>query len=486
MDLRALYAQQLAERGFRPDPVQAAVIDRLDNLRQRLIAANEADSSLVRRWFGALGGKPAVEPVRGLYLWGGVGRGKTWMMDLFYQSLPFPERRRKHFHRFMHDVHAELKTLSQREAPLDVVAERMAQDARVLCFDELFVSDIADAMILGGLFAALFKRGVTLVATSNVEPRNLYKDGLQRQRFLPTIDLLEKNVDVLAVDGATDYRLRSLTQAGTYLPTSAPDTQQRLNDLFNELADHDSSDAQSKSAPPARTNATGIPAPGTTEEPNSIAAPADHTASTAADRDPATAELHATAASAARTARSSAPATKHQPVSNPNTTGNHAPSSTAQPNSTGAPTTAASVTRPTNQNHRPWPTNAAIDPTHSIEIEGRRIPVIRESGGVVWLDFMALCSGPRSQEDYIEIARNYQSVIVSNVPVFDSLHEDEARRFIALVDELYDRNVNLIVSAAAPPMELYHGDRVAFQFERTASRLIEMQSEEYLAREHRP
>jgi cell division protein ZapE len=402
MDLRALYAQQLTERGFRADPVQAAVVDRLDDLRQRLIVAREADASIMRRWFSALGSKSASEPVRGIYLWGGVGRGKTWMMDLFYQSLPFPERRRRHFHRFMHDVHAELKSLQQREAPLEAVADRIAQDTRVLCFDEFFVSDIADAMILGGLFAALFKRGVTLVATSNVEPRNLYKDGLQRQRFLPTIDLLEQHVDVVAVDGPTDYRLRRLTQAGTYLPSDAPDTGKRLRELFDELADHDGDDS------PPRGNAPSKP-------------PAE-------------------------------PATR----------------------------------RNINQSGRPWPTQAPVDPDSSIEIEGRRIPVICERGGVVWFDFMALCSGPRSQEDYIEIARNYQSVIVSDIPVFDSLHEDEARRFIALVDELYDRNVNLIVSAAAPPIDLYRGDRVAFQFERTASRLIEMQSEEYLAREHRP
>src|SRR5882724_9514094 len=251
MDLRALYAQQVAERGFRADPVQAAVVDRLSDLQQRLIAAREADSSLVRRWFGALGAKTSSDPVRGIYLWGGVGRGKTWMMDLFYQSLPFPERRRRHFHRFMHDVHAELKTLQQREAPLDVVADRIAQETRVLCFDEFFVADIADAMILGGLYAALFKRGVTLVATSNVEPRNLYKDGLQRQRFLPTIDLLNHHLDLIAVDGTTDYRLRRLTQAGTYLPSSAPDTERRLKELFDELADHDGGDPAGNSRPGA-------------------------------------------------------------------------------------------------------------------------------------------------------------------------------------------------------------------------------------------
>jgi cell division protein ZapE len=409
MDLRSLYTQQLAERGFRADPVQAAVVDRLDDLRQRLITAREDNFSLVRRLLGTLGGKNGSNPVRGIYLWGGVGRGKTWMMDLFFQSLPFPERRRRHFHRFMHDVHAELKTLQQREAPLEVVADRLAQETRVLCFDELFVSDIADAMILGGLFAALFERGVTLVATSNVQPRNLYKDGLQRQRFIPTIDILERNVDVVAVDGAVDYRLRRLTQAGTYLSSGAPDSARRLRELFNELADHDGNRNGD--------NGGGI--------------------------DP--------------------------------TTG-------------GGPTPGASPHRSPGAGGRGSPdaARAIKGAARSIEIEGRHIPVISESGGVVWFDFMALCSGPRSQEDYIEIARDYQSVIVSNIPVFDAHLEDEARRFIALVDELYDRNVNLIVSAAASPTELYRGERVAFPFERTASRLIEMQSEEYLAREHRP
>jgi predicted ATPase len=442
-DLRALYAQQVAERGFRADPVQAAVVDRLSDLRQRLITAREADSSLVRRWFSAFGGKPASEPVRGIYLWGGVGRGKTWMMDLFYQSLPFPERRRRHFHRFMHDVHAELKTLQHREAPLDVVADRIAQDARVLCFDELFVADIADAMILGGLFAALFKRGVTLVSTSNVQPRDLYKNGLQRQRFIPTIELLERHVDVVAVDGATDYRLRRLTQAGTYLSSSAPDTVQRLKALFCELAD--------------RRDSTAI-----------------------ASGDSGDATIRGTIASA----NSGDPTTRGTIAGDdpggPTTGGDagHLAAARVDPH-------VAPVTRVVNQSGRPWP-RQAVDPANSIEIEGRRIPVVCESGGVVWFDFMALCSGPRSQDDYIEIARDYQSVIVSDVPVLDALHEDEARRFIALVDELYDRNVNLIASAAAPPTELYRGDRVAFQFERTVSRLIEMQSEEYLAREHRP
>lgn len=364
--LRALYARQLEERGFQQDPAQLAAVDALDDLRSRLIAARQAKAGGARRWLARLSRRDPDPPERGLYLWGGVGRGKTWLMDLFFQSLPFPERRRRHFHRFMHDVHAELRTLRDQESPLEIVAERIARQTRVLCFDELFVTDIADAMLLGGLFDGLFRRGVTLVATSNVPPRDLYKDGLQRQRFMPAIELLERHTDVLRLAGATDYRLRQLTQAGTYLPSNAPDTPRRLASLFTELSDGGGR------------------------------------------------------------------------------TGGH------------------------------------------IEIEGRKIPVVRESDTAVWFEFAALCEGPRSQNDYIEIAREYQSVLVSDVPVLDSASENAARRFIALVDELYDRNVNLVVSAAAPPQELYRGERLRFEFERTVSRLIEMQSEEYLAREHRP
>jgi cell division protein ZapE len=377
IDLRALYKLQVDQRGFSSDPSQLAAVDRLEDLRNRLIASRHADTSLLRRWLGALGAQSAYPPVRGIYMWGGVGRGKTWLMDLFFQSLPPGGARRRHFHRFMHDVHVELKDLQQLQDPLEVIAERISRQTRVLCFDELFVADIADAMILGGLFAGLFKRVVTLVATSNVAPAQLYKDGLQHQRFEPTIALIEQNVDVMVFDGSTDYRLRRLTQAGTYLPSADAGSARRLEALFSELADQRGSGERASDAQ------------------------ADHAGG-------------------------------------------------------------------------------------SIEIEGRAIPVKREHGGVVWFDFMALCSGPRSQDDYIEIARDYQSVIISDVPVFDSATENEARRFIALVDELYDHNVNLIVSAAAPPRGLYRGDRVAALFARTSSRLMEMQSEEYLTREHRP
>jgi cell division protein ZapE len=363
-ELVRAYHRELSERHFSSDPAQLQALAALDRLRGRLIGARSATG--LTRWLGSLVRTRADAPLKGLYLWGGVGRGKTWLMDLFFASLPFPERRRMHFHRFMHEVHAQLRELKQQESPLEAVAARIAAEAHVLCFDELYVADIADAMILAGLFTGLFRRGVTLVATSNVRPAELYKDGLQRQRFLPAIALLEEHAQVLELAGGIDYRLRQLAQAGIYLDSGAPDTHARLESLFRELAGHGAQSAG------------------------------------------------------------------------------------------------------------------------SIQIEDRPIAVIRAGDGAAWFDFAALCGGPRSQDDYIEIAREYQSVIVSGVPVLDASRDDEARRFVALIDEFYDRSVNLVVAAAAAPSQLYRGTRLAQIFERTASRLVEMQSEAYLAREHRP
>jgi cell division protein ZapE len=357
----ARYRRQLAARQLTSDAAQLEVAAHLDDLRRRLIEEQHP-----RGWLAALLGREAHAPVRGLYLWGSVGRGKTWLMDLFFASLPFTQARRTHFHRFMHEVHAQLAGIRRQRSPLELIARNLARDTRVLCFDELFVADIGDAMILGGLFEALFACGVTLVATSNVAPQELYKDGLQRQRFLPAIEALQRHLEVVRIGGSADYRLRQLTAAGIYLPAGAADTVARLAALFGALTDG-----------------------------------------------------HAQAGGA-------------------------------------------------------------------IEIEDRPVAVVGVGARAVWFEFTALCAGPRSQDDYIEIAREYQSVIVANVPVFDAAHEDEARRFIALVDELYDRGVNLIVSAAAAPTGLYRGEQLQQLFARTASRLIEMQSEEYLAREHRP
>lgn len=359
--LRELYARALTGRGFQSDSSQLAAVAKLDELRARLIASRARGGG--RRWLTSRASP--VHPERGIYLWGAVGRGKTWLMDLFLQSLPFAGARRTNFHRFMHDAHAGLRETRNLEDPLAHLAGRIANDTRVLCFDEFAVTDIADAMILGGLLAGLTSCGVCLVATSNVRPRDLYKDGLQRERFVPAIELLERCTEAVELAGPTDYRLRRLAAAGTYLPAGAPDTQRRMAVLFRALGDE-------------------------------------------------------------------------------------------SPASDGA-----------------------------IKIEGRSIPIVRRSDGVVWFEFEALCGGPRSADDYIEIAREFGSVIVANVPVFDASREDEARRFIALVDELYDRNVNLVISTAAAPAELYRGERLRREFQRTASRLVEMQSAEYLAREHR-
>jgi cell division protein ZapE len=359
--LGALHAGEIAKRGFTADPAQLAAIRQLERLRAELTEAASAPlGKRILRGLTSNGDAP-----RGVYLWGGVGRGKTWLMDLFYSSLTLAAKRRTHFYRFMQEVHADLKRLKGMQSPLDGVADKISKKARVICFDELFVSDIADAMILAGLFQALLKRGVALVFTSNVKPRDLYKNGLQRDRFVPTIALIEKHCEVINVDGGVDYRLRQLTAAPIYLPTSAADTTRRLDELFDDLSDDD------------------------------------------------------------------------------------------------------------------------IESDGTITIHNRKIKVVRESENVIWFDFAALCEGPRSPADYVALASEYQSVIIANVPVFGVDADNSARRFISVIDEFYDRGVNVIISAAAAPSELYKGEKLKFEFQRTASRLTEMQSEEYLSRAHR-
>lgn len=309
-------------------------------------------------------------PQRGLYLWGSVGRGKTLLMDMFFASLSLPQgargAERSHFYHFMRRVHAELATIKQHEEPLEVVAQRLASRTRVICLDEFFVADIADAMLLAGLFDGLFRRGVTLVTTSNVPPEGLYKDGLQRQRFLPAIELIRTHVDVLHLDGGIDYRLRQLQQAPTYLDSNRADTPAALRQTFAALAG-------------------GI-------------------------------------------------------ASGPST----------------------------------------------LSIEGRTLRTVDAGPGMVWFEFGELCDGPRSQNDYIELARLYHTIFIANIPIFDRHNENAARRFIMAIDEFYDRGVTIVVSAAAAPAALYRGERLQFEFERAASRLIEMQTQEYLAGQHRP
>jgi cell division protein ZapE len=266
----------------------------------------------------------------------------------------------------MRAAHAQLREIKQRATPLDTVAERLAARTRVLCLDEFFVSDIADAMILTGLFEGLFRRGVTLVATSNVEPQDLYRDGLQRQRFLPAIDLLRQQVDVVHLDGKIDYRLRQLQQAPTYLDSALPETAARLRQRFAALAG-----------------------------------------------------------------------------------------------------------------------GSAAGPV-TLSVENRPIKAQATGAGLVWFEFNDICEGPRSQNDYIELACLYHTVFISNIPLFSTANENAARRFIMLIDEFYDRNVNIVVSAAAAPELLYHGEGLQLEFLRAASRLVEMQTQQYLAGQHRP
>jgi cell division protein ZapE len=354
------YAAGVARDHWQADPAQLAALAEFDRIQRELIAStpDSAWEKLTARFRDA-------EAVRGLYLWGGVGRGKTFLADLLYDSAPVPKRR-WHFHRFMGEVHARLRALPDTADTLAVVAKDLARDLRLLVLDEFFVGDIGDAMILGRLLEQLIARGVTLVTTSNLPPRELYRDGLQRASFLPAIDLLEKHCAVLKLESAQDYRLRQLRQASTYHTPLGEGSEAALSAQFDRLA--------------------------------------------------------------GQTSRESGP----------------------------------------------------------LRINERDIAVIALAEGLAWFEFAALCDGPRAAADYIEIARDFHTVFVSNVPRFDRGNEDPARRFVHFVDEIYDRHVNLLLSAAADPLSLYQGDRLEREFERTSSRLIEMQSAEYLALEHRP
>lgn len=364
------YQRDLQRPDFRHDSAQETAVNHLQDLYERLVAnwKSEQEQNAISKFIKRLKGDSSRELVRGLYFWGGVGRGKTYLMDNFFESLPFEQKLRAHFHRFMRRVHSELKKLDGKKNPLKLVADSIAAEARVICFDEFFVSDITDAMILGTLMEELFARGVTLVATSNIVPDGLYKDGLQRARFLPAIELLNKHTLVVNVDGGVDYRLRALEQAELYHHPLDPAADESLMASFKSLT----------------------------------------------------------------------------------------------------------------------PTGAEVREHQQIEVEGRMILARYLTEGVIWFDFVELCDGPRSQNDYIELAREYHTVILSNVPGLGREKDDQARRFVNLVDEFYDRQVKLVISAERALAELYSTGKLDFEFQRTVSRLLEMQSREYLARPHRP
>lgn len=347
------YQQDLQKPDFLADASQAAAVQELEKIYQNLILQKNNLNSKLCSLFGF-----KQQPVKGLYLWGSVGVGKTYLMDLFFDALPFTEKLRLHFHQFMQRVHEDLKKLQGVENPLLNIADELRQQARVICFDEFMVSDITDAMLLGGLFEALFQRGICLIATSNVIPDDLYKNGLQRSRFLPAIKLIKQYTQVFELQGNMDYRLRNLEQIGVYYSPLNDDARKKMQAAFNWLS-------------------------------------------------------------------------------------------------------MGQVT---------------INPT--LMIQQRPITAIQTSQTSAWFDFKELCEGPRSHFDYLEIAQQFQTVLLSNVPQFSMNASDSLYRFIHLVDVLYDAHIRLIISAAVPILELYTGD--FFEFMRTRSRLQEMQSREYL------
>ncbi|MFC3033023.1 cell division protein ZapE [Pseudoalteromonas fenneropenaei] len=354
------YQQDLTRDDFQYDAAQENAVKQLQRLYDDLQAAQRHQPS----WLDRLLGKDSTPKVKGLYFWGGVGRGKTYLVDTFYESLPTSRKMRVHFHRFMHRVHDELKLLKDVTNPLELVADKFKAETDIICFDEFFVQDITDAMLLGGLMQALFKRGIVLVATSNIVPDELYRNGLQRARFLPAIELVKANTDVVNVDSGIDYRLRTLEQAEIYHSPLDAQADANLFEYFDKLS----------------------PEPGVCDL--------------------------------------------------------------------------------------------------AIEIEGRQIKTRKVSDCIVMFDFTAICETARSQVDYMEISRLYNTVLVSNVKQMGQNNDDAARRFIALVDEFYERHVKLIISAAVPIEQLYTQGTLSFEFRRCISRLQEMQSLDYLAREH--
>ncbi|MEN2271088.1 cell division protein ZapE [Vibrio diabolicus] len=359
------YQKDIAEHGFQRDEAQYQAVVALDKLYHAIVEFQSAPVPQLSKWQKLMGKKIDMpEPPKGLYFWGGVGRGKTYLMDAFFDALPTQRKMRVHFHRFMYRVHDELKLLGDVENPLAKVADKFKEEADVVCFDEFFVSDITDAMILATLLQEMFKRQMILVATSNIEPQNLYRNGLQRARFLPAIDMILARCDVLNVDSGVDYRLRTLEQAEIYHYPLDEQANINLNKYYQQL--------------------TG----------------------------------------------------ERQIV------------------------------------------------VHQIEVNHRQLEVIEASDGVLHASFTQLCQTARSQNDYIELSRIYHTVLLADVQQMNRKIDDAARRFIALVDEFYERNVKLIISAEVPMEDLYTEGQLEFEFKRCLSRLTEMQSHEYLAREH--
>jgi cell division protein ZapE len=353
MNVRDVFNAHLAARGYSADASQLAALARLQRLHEDWSQYKKQRSNVLKKLLA----RPPVP--RGVYLWGGVGRGKSFLMDAFFAAAPVLRKARLHFHEFMRSVHRELDDLKGTPDPLDEVARRIAGRHRLICFDEFHVSDIADAMMLHRLFVRLFNLNVGFVMTSNYAPDQLYPDGLHRDRLLPAIELLEQRLDIVHVDAGIDYRQRAMAQIEAYLTPWGEPAELALSAAFDRIAEAD-------------------------------------------DEDPV------------------------------------------------------------------------------LEIEFRRIRARRRAGGVVWFDFAVLCGGPRSHADYLELAAQFHTVLLSNVPRMSAAQASEARRFTWLVDVLYDHRVKLLVSAEAAPDDLYTAGVLSNEFARTASRLVEMQSRDYL------
>ncbi len=353
------YESDLQQPNFVADPLQRYAVFHTQRLYDELLAVQLQKPGLLAKIF-----RHKPPPLKGLYFMGGTGRGKTYLLDCFYECLPFHEKHRVHFHRFMLEIHDRLKQLPPSPDPLQVIGAELAKRYRVLCLDEFHVHDIGDAMIMAGLLQALFDNGVTLAASSNISIAELYKNGLQRERFMPAIKLLEENLEEVDLKAGEDYRLHRLTHADTYLVVNANTQHQWLEQRFADLA-------------------------------------------------------------------------------------------------------------PTSPKHN-----------HSLYINHRDIPYVALADDVIWFDFQVLCNTPRAASDYIEIALQFHTVFLSQIPVMSDTQDDVAKRFIHLVDALYDHNVKLIATAATMPDKLYTGRRLAFAFERTKSRLYEMSSKDYMMQPH--
>jgi len=356
--VRALYEATLKERGYTSDAAQARAIDALERCENEWADYKARRSNAVTKLLV----RPPIP--RGVYMWGGVGRGKSFLMDCFFQAVPLTRKTRLHFHEFMREVHRELAELKGIADPLEELGARIARRHRLICFDEFHVADVTDAMILHRLLAAMFANRVSIITTSNFHPDALYPNGLHRDRILPAIELLKDRLEVVGVDNGTDYRQRTLEHVELYHTPLGKGADDVLERAFEGLAE-------------------------------------------ARDEDPV---LH---------------------------------------------------------------------------IEHRELPAVRRAGGVVWFDFRTLCGGPRSQNDYLEIAQQFHTVILSNVPQMPPRLASEARRFTLLVDVLYDRKVKLVMSAAVPAELLYTEGPLAHEFPRTVSRLQEMRSADYLALDRR-